>query len=146
MRATAQDRAGWMARLMLLAAGLLYVLIGSKFVLDPEAAGAESGYRFAAAVARTNLRAGVGGFPLGVAAALLYCAASPARTLAGLKLAAGVTGVVLAIRLASAANDGVVGDAAKLLAPESIVTVLTGTTALLLARRNAAKAGGDTGI
>jgi hypothetical protein len=124
----------WVPRLILLAAGLLYVTIGTKFALQPDSAGAESGYRFAEAVARTNLRAGVGGFPLGLGAALLFCAAAPARVEAGLKLAALVTGVVLVIRFAGAASDGVLTASARLLGPETLVTVLTGTTAALLAR------------
>lgn len=125
----------WVPRLILLAAALLYLAIGSKFVSQPDAAGAASGYRFADMVARTNMRAGVGGFPLGVALALLFCAASPARTFAGLSLAAGVTGVVLVIRFVSALSDGVLPASAHLLAPELVVTLLTGAAALILARQ-----------
>jgi hypothetical protein len=128
----------WAPRVVLLAAGLLYVLIGSKFALQPDQSASESGYRFAAAIARTNIRAGVGGFPLGLAAALLFCVASPTRTLWGLRLAAGVTGIVLAIRLASAVSDGVAPQAARLLAPEGVVTLLTASAAWWLARRRVA--------
>lgn len=128
-------RSSWGPRLILLAAGLLYLMIGSKFVLQPDAAGAESGYRFAEAVARTNLRAGVGGFPLGLSVALLLCAAVPTWTLAGLRLAAVVTGVVLVVRFFGALTDGVLPASARLLLPELAVTVLTTTAAAYLARR-----------
>jgi hypothetical protein len=125
----------WGPRVVLLAAGLLYLVIGSKFVIQPDASAAESGYRLAEAVGRTNIRAGVGGFPLGVAAALLFCVVSPRRTLWGLRLAAGVTGVVLLVRLGSALSDGVASQAARLLAPEAVMTALTAAGAWLLARR-----------
>src|SRR5690242_20444734 len=98
---------GWRAvllrlgpRLVLAAAGLLYVAIGAKFALTPASAAAATGLSLAADVGRTTLRAGLGGFPLGLAAVLIWCALSPTRTLAGLRLAGAVTAVVLVVRLA----------------------------------------------
>jgi len=125
----------WAPRVILLAAGLLYLTIGMKFVVQPDASAAEAGYRLADAVGRTNIRAGVGGFPLGVAAALLFCALAPRRTVWGLRLAASVTGVVLLVRLGSALAEGVTPQAARLLAPEAVMTTLTGLAAWWLARR-----------
>lgn len=125
----------WAPRLILLAAALLYLAIGLKFVIQPDQAAAASGYRLADAIARTNIRAGVGGFPLGVSLALLFCAAAPGRVLWGLRLAAGVTLVVLVVRLASALADGVIVQAARLVAPEAAITLLTGAAAGWLAQR-----------
>jgi hypothetical protein len=119
---------GWrgvLPRLVLAAAGLLYVAIGAKFALTPSQAAAETGLSLAGAVAPTTMRAGLGGFPLGLAAVLVWCALSPARTIAGLRIAGAVTGVVLAVRLASAAADGVLAESARLLAPETVVVILT---------------------
>lgn len=115
----------WMPRLVLLAVGLLYVMIGTKFALSPDASAAASGLGVAAPVGRTTLRAAMGGFPLGIAIALLYCLLSPARIAAGLRLAATVTGVVLAVRLAGASADGALAESAHLLAPETVVVALT---------------------
>lgn len=112
-------------RLVLAAASLLYVVIGVKFALTPGAAAAETGLSLGAVVARTTVRAGLGGFPLGIAAVLIWCALSPARTVAGLRIAGAITGVVLVVRLASAVGDGVVAESARLLAPETVVVALT---------------------
>jgi len=125
----------WAPRLMLVAAALLYLVIGLKFVSQPDSASAESGYRLVDAVARTNIRAGVGGFPLGVSLSLLFCAASAERVLWGLRLAAGITLVVLTVRLGSAIAYGVIAQAARLLAPEAVMTTLTGAAASWLARQ-----------
>jgi hypothetical protein len=124
----------WPARLVLAAAALLYLAIGAKFVTQPESAAARSGLEAVSAVGWTTLRAGLGGFPLGISALLLFCAASPSRTLTGLVTAAGVTGAVLAVRLASAVIDHSMGESIALLAPETVVVVLTSVAALIVRR------------
>ncbi|MFL5297630.1 MAG: hypothetical protein ACJ798_14710 [Phenylobacterium sp.] len=129
----------WLPRLVLAAAVLLYLMIGAKFVLDPDGAATQSGLRMAAAVGRTNVRAGLGGFPLGIAATLAFCLVAPARTVAGLRLAAGITGAVLAVRLAGAAADGALIESARLLAPETLVVALS-LLAARAARRSQAQA------
>jgi hypothetical protein len=121
----------WTPRLVLLAVSLLYLMIGTKFVLSPEPSAAVSGLAVAAPVGRTTLRAAMGGFPLGIALSLMFCALSAARTVAGLRLAAAVTATVLAIRLVGAATDHTLSESARLLAPETVVVVLTVTMAWL---------------
>jgi hypothetical protein len=120
-------------RLVLAAASLLYVAIGAKFALTPGAA-AETGLSLGAAVARTTVRAGLGGFPLGIAAVLAWCALASSRTVAGLRIAGAVTAVVLAVRTVSAAADGTLAESARLLAPETLVVILTFGAAALVRR------------
>ena len=127
----------WAPRLVLLAAGLLYVMIGVKFVLSPGPSAAQSGLSLATAVGRTTVRAGLGGFPLGIALTLLYCLMSPARTAAGLRLAATVTAAVLVVRFAGASADDALAQSARLLAPEAAVVALTLAAAWLFETRPA---------
>lgn len=124
----------WGPRALLFAAGLLYLAIGSKFALQPAAAGAQSGLGFIAPVGATTVSAGLGGFPLGVAGALLFCAVA-GRTAGGLQLAAAVTGAALVVRLFSALRDDTLAPSLHLLAPETAVVLLTSLGAILAARR-----------
>jgi hypothetical protein len=119
---------------ILLAATALYVAIGLKYALDP--AGANPAIALRDAVGRTDLRAGLGGFPLGVAATLAFCLLTR-RTSAGLALALGVTAAVLAVRLIGAGRDDTVLASARLLAAESAVVALS-AIGLALGRRRSA--------
>jgi hypothetical protein len=121
-------------QLILLAAGGLYVMIGLKFALSPS--DANPAIAVTAAVGRTDLRAGLGGFPLGVAAALLFCLVTR-RTANGLAIALGVTATVLLVRLIGAGRDDTILASARLLSAESVVVVLSGL-GLALVRRRAA--------
>lgn len=119
-------------RAILLAVAGLYVAIGLKFALSPDTAG--SGVTVASAVGRTDLRAGLGGFPLGIAVTLVFCLVSR-RTASGLAIALGVTAVVLAVRLAGAGLDDTIIGSARLLTAETIVVVLCGLGLVLSRRR-----------
>jgi hypothetical protein len=123
------------ARVILLAAAGLYVMIGQKFALNPDPAG--SAVAVTSAVGRTDLRAGLGGFPLGIAATLVFCLVTR-RTAAGLAIALGITAMVLAVRLAGAGSDDTLIASARLLTAETVLVVLCGL-GLLLIRRHPAR-------
>jgi len=122
------------AQLILLGAGGLYAAIGLKFALHPDAAG--SAVSVTSAIGRTDLRAGLGGFPLGIAATLFFCLVTR-RTAGGLTIALGVTAIVLAVRLIGAGRDDTVIASAKLLTAETVLVVLT-SAGLALRRQSAA--------
>ncbi len=111
----------WFGRAVLLAATLLFVAIGSKFVLDPRHAAAASGITLTVPLGFTNTRAGFGGFPLAGAAILAFCLASPRRLRAGLGFVAAIAATILAIRLGGSASDGTLSDSLRLIAPETVL-------------------------
>jgi hypothetical protein len=126
------DGPGLVGRVILLAAAGLYVAIGLKFALNPDAAG--SAVMVTSAVGRTDLRAGLGGFPLGIAATLVVCLVTR-RTTGGLAIALGITASVLAVRLAGAGRDDTIIASARLLTAETVLVVLCGLGLWLSRRR-----------
>jgi hypothetical protein len=125
----------WLGRLVVLAVAGLFTMISFKFVLDPQHAAASSGITLDTAIGITNTRAGFGGFPLGIAALLLFCLFSPRRLLAALASIATLAGVILAVRLYGASQDGTFGQSAHLLIPEIAILVVSLLAALTEARR-----------
>jgi hypothetical protein len=127
----------WLSRLVVLAVAGLFTMISVKFVLDPQHAAASSGITLDTAIGTTNTRAGFGGFPLGIAALLLFCLFSSRRLLAALASIATLAGVILAVRLFGAAQDGTFGQSAHLLIPETVIVVVSLLAALMETRRRA---------
>jgi hypothetical protein len=125
----------WLGRIVVLAVAALFAMISIKFVLDPQHAAASSGITLDTAIGTTNTRAGFGGFPLGIAALLLSCLFSSRRLLAALASIATLAGVILAVRLFGAAQDGTFGQSAHLLIPETAILVVSLLAALTEARR-----------
>lgn len=124
----------WLARLTIVAVTALFTMIGLKFVFDPVDAAAASGLALASAVGYTTARAGIGGFPLGIAAILVFCLLSRRRHVIALAFVATVVSTILAIRLFSAAYDGTFVESLHIIAPESVVVALS-LLALRLERR-----------
>jgi hypothetical protein len=114
----------WLGRAIILAVTVLFTVIGLKFVLDPVHAAAGSGLSLASAVGYTNARAGIGGFPLGIAAILAFCLLSRRRHLMGLAFIVTVASVILAIRLYSVALDGTFAESLRIIAPEAAILAI----------------------
>jgi hypothetical protein len=125
----------WLSRLVILAVAGLFTMISIKFVLDPQHAAASSGITLDTAIGTTNTRAGFGGFPLGIAALLLFCLFSSRRMLAALASIATLAAVILAVRVYGAAQDGTFGQSAHLLIPETVILAVSLLAALMETRR-----------
>jgi len=126
----------WLARLVLAAAALLFLLVGSKYILDPVSAAAGSGMSLPTLLGRTNTRAGVGGLFLGTALISVVCLASRARVRTGLWFVAGVDAPVLLIRIYGVLVDGTLSASRRILISETVLLVLV-LGALALTRRTA---------
>jgi hypothetical protein len=115
----------WFGRLIILAVIGLFTMIGLKFVFDPASAMANSGLSLASAVGYTTARAGIGGFPLSLAAILAFCLLSRQRHVMGLALIATVTSVIFVIRLFSVLHDGTFAASLHIIAPEAAIIGLS---------------------
>jgi hypothetical protein len=131
----------WFGRAVLLAATLLFVAIGSKFVFDPRHAAAASGITLTVPLGFTNTRAGFGGFPLAFAAVLAFCLASPGRLRAGLGFVVAVAATILAVRIVGSASDGTLVDSLRLIAPETVLLAASLISLWALRHRSPASSG-----
>jgi hypothetical protein len=111
----------WLSRLIIAAVAVLFAVIGFKFVFDPEHAAAGSGMAIATGVGTTNIRAGFGGFPLGIAVILMFCLFSSRRLPAALGFIATVAATILSVRLFGAVHDATLAQSARLLIPEAVI-------------------------
>src|SRR5579872_3699787 len=124
--------ARWLGQLLVVAVIALFTLVGFKFVIDPVNAASGSGFSLASAVGFTNARAGLGGFPLCIAALLVFCLVSGRRRMA-LGFIATVSSIILSLRLFGAAHDGTFLQSLHIIVPEVVILVL----ALLVLRLEA---------
>ena len=115
----------WLSRLFILAVAGLFTVVGLRFILDPLHTAAESGFTLDSAVGYTNVRAGVGGFPLGFAMILTFSLFSSRRLWGALASIATIDGVLLVIRLYGAAHDHTFSQSARILIPEVVVLVFS---------------------
>jgi hypothetical protein len=127
----------WLARLIIAAVACLFALISFKFVLDPQHAAASSGIAIDSAIGTTNTRAGFGGFPLGIAAILVFCLFSSRRLLGALASIATIAVVILTVRAYGAAQDGTYAESLHLLIPEAVISVAALLGTLMEMRRRA---------
>jgi len=125
----------WIGRLIVLAVASLFTMISLKFVLDPQHAAANAGIAIEPGLGTTNTRAGFGGFPLGIAAILVFCLFSSRRLLAALSSIATIAAVILAVRLFGAARDATFAESAHLLIPEAAIFIVSLLAAAIEARR-----------
>jgi hypothetical protein len=125
----------WIGRLIVLAVASLFTMISLKFVLDPQHAAANAGITIEPGLGTTNTRAGFGGFPLGIAAILVFCLFSSRRLLAALSSIATIAAVILAVRLFGAARDATFAESAHLLIPEAAIFIVSLLAAAIEARR-----------
>jgi hypothetical protein len=108
-------------RVVLSLAALLLTLIGGKYIVDPIGAGAAAGISLPSSLGLTNMRAGVGGFALGLGIVTALSAWSPSRIASGLWTLLGVVGTVLVVRLAASLMDGTVPASTRILIPEALI-------------------------
>lgn len=127
----------WLSRLVILAVAVLFTMISVKFVFDPRGAAASSGITLSPGVGYTNTRAGFGGFPLGFAAILVFCLFSTRRLLTGLAYIITVAGIILAVRLYGALQDGTIAESFHLVVPEVAILIVSILALWMEARRRA---------
>lgn len=113
----------WLGRLVVVAVIALFTMVGLKFVIDPVSAASGSGFSLASAVGFTNARAGIGGFPLSIAALLAFCLVSGRQRL-GLGFIATVSAIILSLRLFSATHDGTFLESLHIIVPELVILAL----------------------
>jgi hypothetical protein len=117
--------APWLTRLLLLAAGTLFFLIGLKYLRAPvENAGADA-IILGSVMAISRARVAFGAFPLSLSLILLGCLWPRKRVLGGLAVLATTIAVVTAVRLAGIVLDGPAEEAIKLLRVEAILLALS---------------------
>ena len=129
-------REHWIGRTTLTLAAILFILIGSKYVMAPGSAAAQSGLAFTSLVGQTNMRAGVGGFALGCAIITLVCLVSPSRLRAGLWFVAGMVAPVLLVRLYGVVADGTFAASLRIVVAEMILLVLAASALVLTRERS----------
>jgi hypothetical protein len=102
-------------------AALLMIVIGRKYIVDPTGAAASSGITLPSSLGLTNMRAGVGGFTLGLGIVTALSAWSRTMLVSGLRTLLVVLGVVFVVRAAGALVDGTVAQSAHILIPEFLI-------------------------
>ena len=117
--------APWAARLLLLLATLLFLLIGLRYLGDPVDKAAADSIMLGSVMAISRVRVGFGGFPLALSLILFGCLLSPGRLLSGLIVLATTVGVITAARLVGIAIDGPVAEAVRLLRVEIALLALS---------------------
>lgn len=124
----------WLARGLVGFVTLLMTVIAWRTLSDPVAASAAMGITLTTPAATTVFRVGFGGFPLGVAAALIASAVSTDRLKNGVVIVLAVVGAITAARIQGLALDGETASNLHLLVPELAILVLS-IAALVLERR-----------
>jgi cytochrome b561 len=115
----------WFARLLLLAAAALFMLIAVKYLGDPVGRAAADEISLGSVMAISRLRIGFGAFPLALSLLLLGSLWSPKRVYSGLVLLTTTVAVVTVVRLIGIVLDGPADEALKLLRVEAILLVLS---------------------
>jgi len=129
--------APWWSRLLLLAATVLFFLIGFKYLGNPVDQSAADSIILGSVMAISRVRVGFGGFPLALSLILLGCLASPRRLMSGLVVLATTVAVITIARLVGIAVDGPAQEALRLLRVEIVILALSvGSIFLERARLN----------
>ncbi|MBV9562319.1 MAG: DUF4345 family protein [Bradyrhizobium sp.] len=111
----------WISRAVLLAAFVVLVLIGRKFIGDPVGAAAASGITLGSPLAVTNMRASFGAFPLGCAPFVLLCLLTASLRKTGLAFVALLIGTAAAVRIFGVIADGTFAESARVLTAETML-------------------------
>ena len=112
-------------RFVLLAATLIFALIGSRYIADPVGAAATTDISLGSALAISTMRVGFGAFPLGCALVALTCVLSSSRLRTGLFFVAVIFGVALAVRILAIVSDGTLRESLSLLSAEALLLTLS---------------------
>jgi hypothetical protein len=108
-------------QVVLSVAALLLILIGRKYIVDPMGAAASSGIALPSSLGLTNMRAGVGGFTLGLGIISGLSAWSRSMLVSGLRTLLVVVGIVFVVRVGGSLVDGTVAQSAHILIPEALI-------------------------
>jgi len=111
-------------RFVLVGAGLVFTMIGLRYILDPAQAAAETGVSLGSALAATTTRVGSGAFPLGFALFLFACLASKRTLLPGVSLVATVVTLAIVVRVIGTVADGPAAESLRLFIPEGVMLAL----------------------
>ncbi|HEV2984104.1 MAG TPA: DUF4345 family protein [Vicinamibacterales bacterium] len=115
----------WFNRLLLAAATFIMTMIAVRTLRDPVGATRSVGIVLSSPTAITVARVGFGGFPLGLAVALLGSLISTERLLSGLYLLLAVMGAATIARIQGIVLDGPTPYNLGLLRPEILLCVLS---------------------
>jgi hypothetical protein len=129
----------WFNRLVLAAATVVMLMIAGRNLRDPIGATLPLDIALGSPSAVTIVRVGFGGFPLGFAVALGFCAFSAKRLLAGMALLAAVIGAATAARVQGLLLDGMTPYNLGLLRPEVAMLTLSAIGIALERRRRHAR-------
>jgi Domain of unknown function (DUF4345) len=125
----------WQGRVVLLAATVIFALIGLRYLINPVEAANEFKISLGTATAITNMRVGFGAFPLGFAIIVFSCLISTGRLLRGLFFVGTIIAVTTAVRIYGAVVDGTTHATIKVLRPEIVMSILSGVGIILELRR-----------
>jgi hypothetical protein len=125
----------WQGRVVLLAATVIFTLIGLRYLINPVEAANEFKISLGTATAITNMRVGFGAFPLGFAIIVSSCLISTRRLLRGLFFVGTIIAVTTAVRIFGAVVDGTTHETLKVLRPEIVMSVLSVVGIILELRR-----------
>jgi hypothetical protein len=124
----------WFTRLLLATATFILTMIAARTLWDPVAAMQPMGIALTSPTAVTVARVGFGGFPLGMAVALLASLRSAERLFDGLYLLLGFMGAATLARLQGITIDGPTAYNLGLLLPEIFLCALTSVAIVLETR------------
>jgi hypothetical protein len=127
-------RSIWFSRLVLAAAALLLTRVGMGSILNPVGEAARTQITLGTPDAVTVTRV-EGGIFVSIAAALIVCAISERRVLAGLGFFAAVIAGITAVRVLGLVVDGPGPFTLMVLKPEIALVILSSVAVLLERRR-----------
>src|SRR4249920_3917593 len=125
----------WQGRVVLLAATVIFMLIGLRYLINPVTAASEFKILLGSATAITNMRVGFGAFPLGFAIIVFSCLISTRRLLRGLFFVGTIIVVATVVRIYGAVMDGTTPETHKVLRPEIALSILSVVGIVLELRR-----------
>jgi Domain of unknown function (DUF4345) len=111
-------------QVVLALAALLFFAIGAKYVFDPAGSAAASGIALVSPLGFTNMRAGLGGFSLGLGVVAAMFVPFAKRTSLGLRFLVAVIGTVLIVRVVGASSDGTLRQSRPVLIAEAVLLAL----------------------
>ncbi len=116
--------APWLNRLLLLLPTAIFVMIGTRYMLNPIGEAASRQITLPSPDAISTVRIGFGAFPLAFAILTLACLVSTRRLLLGLQLVTTIVGVATAVRAFGILVDGAGVESLRLLRVEAVLLAL----------------------
>lgn len=132
----------WQNRIVMGLATAVFIAIALKASVTPVGYAESRDMLLKSSMAITDTRAAEGGFPLAVAAVLVYSLLSPSRYRFGLIVVIANAGLILALRLIGTGLDNSLAANVKLIVPETVLTTLA-IVGLVLRNRALARVGVD---